>query len=399
MRRPAVPLSVQLLLTFVGLLLGMTWVLMNSANDSLLSNLEAEAQRTINVATKAREQTLTQLFKLRDQRAVGMLASVESLCAEPIAGGRLGWVDDCVRTMVDDFRESERAMGVTLTYGSRRLRRSGAPVTATPVPPGSLASVTRTAGGGVEYIMTATRGQTTLTQRFDSRQVADLFDDQSSLGRTGEVFLVDNRGEFLIPSRHDTPGTSPERSAELVERCNTSADALVGIDYRRIKTIQSFKPIPALGGACVVARMDYDETVAPAQRMRADLLTRSAWFVVVGVILSLIAAQWISLPVRRLALSARTLQTGRFDRPLPLAGPSEVRALGRAFNTMANHLAELVAKEQAARREAEAANQAKDDFLARVSHELRTPLTAVLGWAQMLQSERLPPSRRGTRSR
>jgi signal transduction histidine kinase/ActR/RegA family two-component response regulator len=125
--------------------------------------------------------------------------------------------------------------------------------------------------------------------------------------------------------------------------------------------------------------------------MRADLLTRSAWFVVIGVILSLIAAQWISLPVRRLALSARTLQTGRFDRPLPLAGPSEVRALGRAFNTMANHLAELVAQEQAARREAEAANQAKDDFLARVSHELRTPLTAVLGWAQMLQSERLPP--------
>ena len=58
---------------------------------------------------------------------------------------------------------------------------------------------------------------------------------------------------------------------------------------------------------------------------------------------------------------------------------------------MGNHLAELVAKEQAARREAEAANQAKDDFLATVSHELRTPLTAVLGWAQMLRSERLPP--------
>ena len=69
--RPAVPLSVQLLLTFVGLLLGMTWVLMSSANTSLLANLETEAQRTINVATKAREQTLTQLFQLRQQRAEG----------------------------------------------------------------------------------------------------------------------------------------------------------------------------------------------------------------------------------------------------------------------------------------------------------------------------------------
>src|SRR6188474_1926136 len=99
--RPAVPLSVQLLLTFVGLLLGMTWVLMNSANTSLLSNLEAEAQRTVIVATKAREQTLTQLFQLRKQRAVGLLASIESLCAEPVEARRLAWVDDCVTTMVD----------------------------------------------------------------------------------------------------------------------------------------------------------------------------------------------------------------------------------------------------------------------------------------------------------
>src|SRR5688572_10122654 len=213
--RPAVPLSVQLLLTFVGLLLGMTWVLMNSANTSLLSNLEAEAQRTLDVATKARVQTLTQLFQLRQQRAEGMLASVESLCAEPIERGRLGWVDDCVRTMVDDFRESERAMGVTVTYGNRRLRRSGAQVPAVSVPPGSLAHVKRAPDGEIEYIMTATQGRTTLTQRFDSRQVADLFDDQSSLGRTGEVFLVDHAGGFLIPSRHDNPSPSPERSAEL----------------------------------------------------------------------------------------------------------------------------------------------------------------------------------------
>ena len=254
--RPAVPLSVQLLLTFVGLLLGMTWVLMNSANTSLLSNLEAEAQRTISVATKAREQTLAQLFQLRQQRAEGLLASVQSLCAEPIDRGRLGWVGDCVRTMVDDFRKSERALGVTLSYGNRRLRRSGAPVPAATVPPGSLARVTRAPDGEIEYIMIAARGQTVLTQRFDSKQVADLFDDQGSLGRTGEVFLVDHSGEFLIPARHESLAPSAERSAEFVQRCNTSVDASVDIDYRRIKTIQSFTPIPALGGACVVARMD-----------------------------------------------------------------------------------------------------------------------------------------------
>jgi PAS domain S-box-containing protein len=38
------------------------------------------------------------------------------------------------------------------------------------------------------------------------------------------------------------------------------------------------------------------------------------------------------------------------------------------------------------RRELQAADQAKDQFLAMVSHELRTPLTAMLGWARMLRS-------------
>jgi len=47
---------------------------------------------------------------------------------------------------------------------------------------------------------------------------------------------------------------------------------------------------------------------------------------------------------------------------------------------------DFLAREQAARAEAEAANRAKDDFLTMLSHELRTPLNAVYGWAAMLQT-------------
>jgi signal transduction histidine kinase/CheY-like chemotaxis protein len=50
---------------------------------------------------------------------------------------------------------------------------------------------------------------------------------------------------------------------------------------------------------------------------------------------------------------------------------------------------QLLAREHAARVQAEEANQLKDEFLATLSHELRTPLNSMLGWVLLLRDGRL----------
>jgi two-component system OmpR family sensor kinase len=89
-----------------------------------------------------------------------------------------------------------------------------------------------------------------------------------------------------------------------------------------------------------------------------------------SILLALLISRSISKPLQRVASAAEAIARGETRTRAPISGPSEVRALARSFNTMADQV--------------EATHQSQRDFVANVSHELKTPLTSIQGFSQAL---------------
>jgi signal transduction histidine kinase/ActR/RegA family two-component response regulator len=140
----------------------------------------------------------------------------------------------------------------------------------------------------------------------------------------------------------------------------------------------------------------------PTTQVRSALYRSMAVFggglllsIALGTLGAVWAARGITRPIAELRDAADALGRREPVQP-PATDIREIRDVGGALTQAAAALRQaeseredLLQKERQAREAAEAADRAKEEFMAVLSHELRTPLNAVYGWARMLQSGQL----------
>jgi PAS domain S-box-containing protein len=334
-RRKGISLRTQLILLLGVLMLAAIASLGSIAYRKSRTIAQQAAVREVGATATVRKQVLTRALQQQRARGDALLKAADLGCTPDET-----W---CLRQLLRDFVATEGVTAARLAYrGSRPAhvgKNAAALANVAPSADNQIAQFEFDTQGRPYYIlqMTSQSGNTVLTIRGDLQVFGQIFMDRYGLGQSGETFLTDNRGFFLTPPRYQTPaGERRPIEGEAMRMCQAGKDGeVLAPGYRGSPVIYGFRHVPEIGGGCIMALIDQAEAFAPTRSIGREVAGVSGLLAMLAIVCSLLLAQVVSHPMKRLTGRARSLQEGDFDSPVPVEGPSEVRMFAQTFEAMA----------------------------------------------------------------
>ena len=164
-----------------------------------------------------------------------------------------------------------------------------------------------------------------------------------SLGRTGESYLVDREGTFLV---HKEPRRilreDIARSESFSQIFGKAGRKRIYTDYRGIAVLGASRPVAGTDWYLVVEQ-DRDEAFAPSHRLARAIYLAIALTATLAMVSSWLLGYYVTAPIRSLSESARWLAIGNFDEALQNVHTrrhDEIGLLYAAFSDMAGRLRE-----------------------------------------------------------
>lgn len=147
--------------------------------------------------------------------------------------------------------------------------------------------------------------------------------------------------------------------------------------------LQTTTPIN-LNGEVYVLRMGQDLTdIYRVRQQQIMVFQRTFWILLLcGAFISWLLATLLTAPLRKLSKASREIASGNLSYRSEINSNDEIGSLSRDFDRMADklekniHLLEETAKQ-------------KERFMGAFTHEMKTPMTSIIGYADLLRSQKL----------
>ena len=194
----------------------------------------------------------------------------------------------------------------------------------------------------------------------DMASIYLLVKDYTGMGETGETLIARKEGQgalVLNPLRNDENAALQRRvlfgqlqGIPIQEALKGKAGSGIATDYRGIKVVAAWQPMPALNWG-IVAKIDASEAFEPATTLRNFVLLLVIALIALGILLAFLVSKSVSDPIQVLRKGAMEIGKGNLEFKVGSAAKDEIGELGRAFDQMTAQLKAITASRDELNRE------------------------------------------------